>query len=91
MYKILLHGITNKYELQELIKVFLSPDMFVSYTDAEAEAAADLEVKYGNGISRQAGRSQRKSRRLPRSQSCLRSIKSCPRIKTRSNEKFTVN
>ena len=49
MYKILLHGITNKYELQELIKVFLSPDMFVSYTDAEAEAAADLEVKYGNG------------------------------------------
>ena len=49
MYKILLHGITNKYELQELIKVFLSPDMFVSYTDAEAEAAADLEAKYENG------------------------------------------
>lgn len=49
MYKILLHGITNKYEMQELIKVFLSPDMFVSYTDAEAEAAADLEAKYENG------------------------------------------
>ena len=45
MYKILLHGITNKYDLQELIKVFLSPDAFVSYTDAEAEAAADLEAK----------------------------------------------
>ena len=90
MYKILLHGITNKYELQELIKVFLSPDMFVSYTDAEAEAAADLEAKYENG-NLAAGRSQRKSRRLPRSQSCLRSIKFCPRIKTKSNEKFTVN
>ncbi len=46
MYKILLHGITNKYELQELIKVFLSPDMFVSYTDAEAEAAAEKDSGY---------------------------------------------
>ena len=35
--------------MQELIKVFLSTDMFVSYTDAEAEAAADLEAKYENG------------------------------------------
>lgn len=52
--------------MQELIKVFLSPDMFVSYTDAEAEAAADLEAKYENGNLAAAGRSQRKSRRWPR-------------------------
>ena len=34
--------------IRDRIKVFLSPDMFVSYTDAEAEAAADLEAKYEN-------------------------------------------
>ena len=38
MYKILLHEVTNKYDLQELIKVFLPPEEFVSLTDAEAEA-----------------------------------------------------
>ena len=43
MYKILLHGITKKYDLQELIKVFLPPDTFVSYTDEETEAQADPE------------------------------------------------
>ena len=44
LYKILLHGITKKYDLQELIKVFLPPDTFVSYTDEEA-AQADLQTK----------------------------------------------
>ena len=39
MYKFLLHGITNKYDFQELIKVFLPPDRFVSYTDEEAVQA----------------------------------------------------
>ena len=39
MYNIVIKNIDNKYEFNELIKVFLTPDQFVSYTEAEyAEA-----------------------------------------------------
>ena len=88
---IVLPGITNKCRLQELIKVFLSPDMFVSYTDAEAEAAADLEAKYGNG-NLAAEETQPAEIAAPAAQPILLEINQVLSAdKTKSNEKFTVN
>ncbi len=56
LYKILLHGITKKYDLQELIKVFLPPDTFVSYTDEEAAAQADPETSEDEAVCMEINR-----------------------------------
>ena len=35
MYNIVIKNVENKYEYNELIKVFLRPDQFESFTEAE--------------------------------------------------------
>ena len=44
MYKILIHNIDNKYEYDELIKVFLPPEQFESFTDSSYDDGSIYEA-----------------------------------------------
>ena len=44
MYKILIHNIDKKYEYDELIKVFLPPEQFQSFTDASYDDGSIYET-----------------------------------------------
>lgn len=44
MYKILIHNIEKKYEYDELIKVFLPPEQFQSFTDAAFDDGSIYEA-----------------------------------------------
>ncbi|MGN1413639.1 MAG: coproporphyrinogen dehydrogenase HemZ [Anaerovoracaceae bacterium] len=64
MYKILLKEIEKKYEYVELIKVFLTPDQFEAFTDAEFEenkyaASSDTLIVINESGSKERNRIKR--------------------------------
>ncbi|MCR5481537.1 MAG: coproporphyrinogen dehydrogenase HemZ [Clostridia bacterium] len=46
MYKIILEGTKNKYDYEELVKVFLRPDMFVLVSEAADTGGGDDDAEY---------------------------------------------
>ncbi len=45
MYNIILNAVENKYEYNELIKIFLNPESFRTYTEAEIKELTETEKK----------------------------------------------
>ena len=43
MYNIILKAVENKYDYNELIKIFLNPDSFHAYTEAEINELTETE------------------------------------------------